>query len=169
MAAFAAQPGAGVACGKLQYWRDTERDAVFPSRPDQLGIEMAINHPTVFVRREVYAELGLFRLDYRYAMDYEIALRWKRYNVRFASIDAILAHMRLDGAGDRNWRKGLREMRQAQVELFGWDPVWFLKFRFKLLKAYAGRMLDAAGLSALTRWYRSRLSGFRREYGEGKP
>ena len=160
--AFAEQPEAAVACAQLQYWRDGRRDAVFPSHPEDLGIDMTVNHPTMFVRRDAYAVAGLFKPEYRYAMDYELALRFRRLGFRFANIDTIIANMRLAGTGDRNWRRGLREMRRAQKELY--PGKFFVPYIFRVLRAYVGRFLHAAGLEALNRLYRSRFSKFKRSY-----
>ena len=164
VAAFQATPDAGVACGALQYWRQGARDAIFPSRPADLGIDMTVNHPTMFVHRQLYAELGLFKLNYKYAMDYELALRFQAAGAVFASVDdgRVLANMRTDGAADRNWYKSLREMRLSQREIY---PGRFaLAYAFKYTRAVVGRVLVAVRLGGLARFYRSHLSRFRRSY-----
>lgn len=164
VAAFRVTPGAGLACGALQYWRDGQRDAIFPSRPNDLGIDMTVNHPTMFVHRTLYESLGLFKLNYKYAMDYELALRFQAAGAIFASVDdgRVLAHMRTDGAADRNWYKSLREMRLAQREIY---PGRFAAaYALKYTRAVVGRLLVALGLGSVARFYRSRLSRFRRSY-----
>lgn len=40
-----------------------------------LKYAMPINHPTFFLRKRVYNEIGVFKLDYRYAMDFELLCR----------------------------------------------------------------------------------------------
>ncbi|MEQ9363065.1 MAG: glycosyltransferase family 2 protein [Leptospirales bacterium] len=160
--AFREQPGAGVACGRLQYWKAGKADAIFPSLPDQLGIDMTVNHPTMFVHRRLYERAGLFKLDYRYAMDYELALRFQAMGARFASVEGVLANMRYDGAADRNWFRSLREMRRAQREIY---PGRFaFAYALKFARSVTGRLLAALGLGALNRLYRSRVSRFRRSY-----
>lgn len=160
--AFRDQPGAGIACGRLQYWKADQADAIFPSLPEQLGIDMTVNHPTMFVHRQVYLRAGLFKLDYRFAMDYELALRFQAMGARFVSVDGVLANMRFDGAADRNWFRSLREMRKAQREIY---PGRFaLAYALKFTRAVTGRLLAAVGLGAVNRFYRSRISRFRRSY-----
>ena len=63
------------------------------SNPNQIMKEMTVNHPTMFVRRSVYEKLGTFRIDFRYAMDYELVLRLVMAGVQVVSLDRILAHM----------------------------------------------------------------------------
>lgn len=162
--AFREQPGAGIACGRLQYWKEDRPDAIFPSLPDQLGIDMTVNHPTMFVHRDLYERAGLFKLDYRFAMDYELALRFQAMGARFASIDAVLANMRYDGAADRNWYHSLREMRQAQREVYPGRIAFAFAYWLKFARSVTGRLLAAIGLGALNRFYRSRISRFRRSY-----
>ncbi|MCR9141954.1 MAG: glycosyltransferase [bacterium] len=162
VAAFRESPGVGVACGRLQYWKGDQADAIFPSRPEQLGVDMTVNHPTMFVHRELYERGGLLKLDYRYAMDYELALRFQAMGARFASIDGVLANMRYDGAADRNWYRSLREMRKAQREIY---PGRFaFAYALKFLRSVTARLLAALGLGGLNRFYRSRISRFRRSY-----
>jgi hypothetical protein len=35
-----------------------------------------LNHPASFFRKETYKEIGLFNLEYKYAMDYDIFLKF---------------------------------------------------------------------------------------------
>src|SRR5690606_32557451 len=40
-----------------------------------LTYAMPFNHPTMFLRKRVYDDIGLFRLDFRLAMDFELVCR----------------------------------------------------------------------------------------------
>lgn len=40
-----------------------------------LSYAMPFNHPTMFIRRKVYDQVGLFDLSYRYAMDFDLMCR----------------------------------------------------------------------------------------------
>lgn len=60
--------------------------------------ETMINHPTVFVTKEVYDKFGLFDCGYRAAADYEYMLRlYLGKEVIFVPIYRILANFRLGG------------------------------------------------------------------------
>ena len=56
-----------------------------------------INHPTVVVKRSVYASCGLFRPELRLAMDYDFILRIHRAGIRGICLPHTLARMSLGG------------------------------------------------------------------------
>lgn len=164
LAALDNDPDAGYVCASLQYWKDGKRDAVFPSKPAALGIDMTVNHATCFVRKSVYQSAGLFKAEYPVAMDYEFFLRLKGLGIKGISLDCVTANMRYGGTSDRRWARGLFEMRRAQREIYGMHPRFLLAFPWRLFRAFAGRMLDRPLFAPFVRFYRSRLSGFKRSY-----
>ena len=154
----------GFVCAAQQYWRDHQRDAIFPSMPERLGLDMTVNHATCFVRRSVYEQMGLFKLEYRAAMDYEFFLRLKRLGIRGGTLPIVTANMRFGGTSDRAWISGLREMRWAQKTLYPQDPGFLIKFWIKCAKSFAGRVLAKLNLHSVSRFYRARLSRIKRSY-----
>jgi glycosyltransferase involved in cell wall biosynthesis len=155
---FKQTPGVDMVCGWLQYWRDGRRDYVFTSNPNQIMKEMTVNHPTVFVRRSVYEKLGTFRMDFRYAMDYEFVLRLVVAGMEVVSLDRILAHMQYEGLTSQNWRKAFAEVKRAKVEhlhkpLAAERFYWFqcIRFRVRLV-------LERVGLESMINLYRRRFS-----------
>lgn len=93
-----ARSGARWACGDMDTLRDgvracapRRRLAFTPAR--YASGRVAILHPTVFVRREVFDAVGGFDESLRYAMDIDL---WLRIGPRFApvEIDATLAVFR---------------------------------------------------------------------------
>ena len=55
-------------------------------------------HTTIFVKRNVFEELGLYSLNYSIASDYDISLRWFRENsLKKVFLDKCLVKMRLGG------------------------------------------------------------------------
>jgi glycosyltransferase involved in cell wall biosynthesis len=60
--------------------------------------QQMITHPTCFVTRETYNDLGVFDIKYRSAADYDLMLRfWKSYKVTFTPIMKILSNFQLGG------------------------------------------------------------------------
>jgi glycosyltransferase involved in cell wall biosynthesis len=60
-------------------------------------------HPTFYVRRSLYSELGSFDLRYRIAADYDTMLRFLgRGNVQPVYIPEVLVKMRLGGVSNRS-------------------------------------------------------------------
>ena len=55
-------------------------------------------HPTIYVKRELYEEYGLYSLNYSIASDYDISLRWfKNDKIRKHFINDWIVKMRLGG------------------------------------------------------------------------
>lgn len=67
------------------------------SSMDNIYNEM-IAHPSAFIRRELFIELGGYNLLYRYVADYELMLRLMKRGGRFVFVDGVIANFRLDGA-----------------------------------------------------------------------
>ena len=60
-------------------------------------------HPTLFLKRRVYEEAGLFNLDFKLAADYEFMLRiFKKHNYKSIYINKEIIKMRLGGATNRS-------------------------------------------------------------------
>ena len=153
--------GADIACGRLQYWDGDRRTYLASSDPAQLGRGMTVGHPTVFVRRDSYRRLGLFRLDFRLAMDYEWLLRAANAGARFAVVDRCLANMQGGGVGDRRWRDSQREVAKARaLHLVGAGSAfaYHTYIARRLFMGSVRRLLDAIGLGVLRRAYHRWLS-----------
>lgn len=164
LAAAADAPSAEAICGRLRYVRADRPEVEFPCQPERLGVDMTVNHAALFVRRSAYERVGLYRTDLHLAMDFEWVLRARRRGVEIASVDAVLANMRFEGASDRHWVRGLLEVARAVHDTHPDRPDLHARLLLKVLKATTARTLDAVGLGAVTRLYRARLSPFRRRY-----
>lgn len=155
--------GAEVIHGNQQYWLPdgqggVTKDFTFTADQSKLPLEMTINHPTVFVARDVYQDLGLFRLDMRYAMDYELMLRFWLGHKRFVHIPVIQANMQLDGASDQNWPKAYYESYLAKrINGIGWGSAYpyYLKM---MIRTTVARLLPSLGLGAVLIWFRSKFA-----------
>ena len=66
-------------------------------------------HPTFYVRRAVYAELGGFDASYRIAADYDLMLRFLGSGLPVAYIPAVLVKMRAGGASNRSLQNIVRK------------------------------------------------------------
>lgn len=86
---------------------------------------MPFNHPTCFVRKSLYVRFGLFKLDYRFAMDYEWVVRF--YNDREDSQESyyfdkyVMTLMRGDGVSNANEIKAVEEFKRALIENNKWN------------------------------------------------
>jgi len=70
-------------------------------------------HPTFFMRRELYQELGGFDLSYRISGDYDALLRYlSSENVKVAYLPEVLVKMRVGGASNGTLKQILRKSRE---------------------------------------------------------
>jgi len=77
-------------------------------------------HPTVFVRKKLYEQYGLFKIDYRIAADYELTARLlARHKVQYVYLPEVLVRMRTGGISTRNLKSNWilnREIMRACAE-----------------------------------------------------
>lgn len=96
-------------------------------------------HPSFFVRREVYDELGLFTTDLRSAADYEIMLRiLLKHGYSAAYIPEVLVKMRTGGISNASLKhriKANREDRKAW-KLNELSPYFFTLYLKPLRKIF---------------------------------
>lgn len=98
------------------------------------------NHPTTFVRREVYQKCGLFDLSYRFShMDFELFLRWIRGGIVIHYLPEVLVRMQAGGASGRHIYRGFSENVRALTAHGYSRPLAYLQF---VVKHLAQRILD---------------------------
>jgi glycosyltransferase involved in cell wall biosynthesis len=81
--------------------------------PDMLRRGWMPAHPTLYLRREVYARVGEYRTDYRIAGDFEMTIRlFAEARIRCRRLDRVLVRMRTGGASTRGFGATLRINRE---------------------------------------------------------
>jgi glycosyltransferase involved in cell wall biosynthesis len=148
-----------VICGHCQYWRGNKRNYVFESRPELLTGFMSVNHPTCFMSAALYNEHGLFRTEYRHAMDYELLLRLVIRGVPILSLDRVLANMSLAGHSDRNWISTLWDAHRTRIE-HGVGVLWknWLNLSWQIFRGLTRRLAEQIGAERFVDWFRSHFS-----------
>ena len=125
---------------------------------------MTVGHPTVFARRALYDRIGLFRVDYRQAMDYEWLLRARGAGATFVNVQRCLANMETGGRRRPRWRRSLAEVARARATHLpgAGRPLARAAFvGWHTTKGVLRRTLDRLGLSAVRDLY-YRLASDRR-------
>lgn len=149
--------------GNNQYWKGESKDYLFKANHHYLDREMTVNHPAVFVKKELYDKHGLFNLDFKCAMDYELLLRFYTAGAKFVYLDELLTNMQSEGVSDVNWRLGYREVKRAKLALLdvpGWKiELWHKK---QVLTLTVIKFLQNTGLEKLVSIYRKYLSPVRK-------
>jgi len=84
---------------------------------DRLNKDMSLNHPTCFVKKDIYND-KLFDTSYRICADYNIMMHFKVSNKRFYYLDKLISNMRIGGASD-NFILSTNEVYRVQKKYFG--------------------------------------------------
>lgn len=91
----------------IRHWRSGE------FAPQRLLRGWMPPHPTLFVRRDVINDLGLYDTSYRIAADYEAILRWfGKDGMSLVYIPEVLVKMRLGGQSNRTIGHIIRKSRE---------------------------------------------------------
>lgn len=85
-------------------------------------------HPTFFVKRHLYHELGLYNLSLRSAADYELMLRFiHRHHISLAYLPRVITHMRTGGQSNVSLRNRIRANKEdrAAWRMNDLKPAWY--------------------------------------------
>lgn len=165
--AYQSHPEADVFCGALQFWEEGAPSLLCHSDPSKLEKETSVYHPTVFIKKSAYLKYGLYDEDYKYAMDYELLLRFKRAGAKFFNIEKTLVNMPLDGISYTHWYEGLKEVKRARAKYFSSADVTYHHIRAVAMNVTA-RALKLSGLRGVYQAYwgsRNKQISSRREQG----
>lgn len=91
----------------VRHWRSGEYRAALLARG------WMPPHPTVYLRREVFENFGLYDTSFRIAADYDAMLRYLvKGHIRLAYIPEVLVKMRLGGESNRSLARILLKSRE---------------------------------------------------------
>ncbi len=126
-----------------------------------------INHPTVVCRRAVYEKYGLFDPQCATAMDYDWLLRGYRIGVRGRYVPGLITHMAMDGVSDRNFARGLAEVRDISIR-HGYSPLLArLRYAGRCAKTYTRRLVQSWIPAGAHEWLRRRVNSQYRSVKRG--
>ncbi len=98
----------GIYYGNIRYF-DDDSSHIRISEYSSIWKYMSIYHPSVFVSKKVYEEIGVFSEEYKYTMDAELLHRAIAKKVSFYHIDKWLSNFRTVGTSDVNYKKTYKE------------------------------------------------------------
>jgi glycosyltransferase involved in cell wall biosynthesis len=99
--------------------------------------EQMITHPTCFVTKDTYNDLGLFDTSYRSAADYDLMLRfWESKKVIFTPIMRILSNFQMGGMSGS--QIGVRENAKIRYKR---GYMTKKKYYFVVVKSYIYEMI----------------------------
>ncbi|MDR3717113.1 MAG: glycosyltransferase family 2 protein [Puia sp.] len=94
-------------------------------------------HPTFFVRKKIYDEVGLFNIVLRSAADYEIMLRILfKYGIQASYIPKVIVKMRAGGMSNVSLKNRVKANREDRLawKLNGLKPYFFTLYLKPLRK-----------------------------------
>lgn len=119
--------------GGLQHWSPKRFSALWKY------VDMPFFHPTLFVPRAVYNQIGVFDKGYRIAMDYDLVLRAMRNKIPFHYIGKDLAVFANDGISAtrpyERYREGLRCQLGNGLSPLVCYPLYFVKIVYWWFKS----------------------------------
>jgi GT2 family glycosyltransferase len=116
-----------------------------PFHPEKLYRGMrSVSHPTWFVKKQVYREVGQYDQSYAIAMDYEMMCRLKFFKAGF--LNKVFVVFDDTGVSTRNYLSALKETRKAFEAHFGYSikmSVWQLRLKilYTLQQTKIGQLL----------------------------
>jgi len=95
-----------------------------------------LNHPSSFIKKSVYEDIGLFNINYKYAMDYDLFLRAYLKNKKGIFTNQVLSNMLIGGVANINAEKAYKEVYIiSKNKILGliWYLLSLLRIRIKNL------------------------------------
>ncbi|MBR8839340.1 MAG: glycosyltransferase [Stigonema ocellatum SAG 48.90 = DSM 106950] len=120
------------------YMGDKYLSTFNPGKLENLVFRLSVAHPSCFVKREVYEQLGLFDLSYSMAADYDFIFRAYISGAKFHCVDTPLASFSLNGMTGKltnrlkmiheSWRVGSKFVRETSDNLEAQHRIFYIKW-----------------------------------------
>ena len=120
---------------------------------------MPYNHPTMFIRKELYTKVGIFNKDFKYAMDFDFICRIKNI---YDDLNSISFYMQgkpitVMQAGGVSWINEIKSVQEVKNILFQnrlWDNKAKLYFFLRILRVRIKAVLNSLGLAYIVKIWR---------------
>ena len=107
-------------------------------RPWMFRFAAMVPHPSFYVRRECFARLGNYSLDYKICSDFELELRFlKLAKLRSKYLHECVVVMRMGGTSTSGWKSN-KEINKEDLRALRAHGIWsslpliYLKYLFKI-------------------------------------
>lgn len=111
---------------------------------------LGVPHPTVFVKKWAYDEVGLFNTNYKICADYELIRRVISQGIKGVCIPRTLTNMREGGIAERERALQLKEVREISIKYGANKTTAEFLFWTKYLRFQIGKSIARSGLSLST-------------------
>lgn len=120
---------------------------------DRMKSTFLLNHPATFVRKRAYEKFGLFDLDYKYAMDYELISKMYFGGAKFLYIDKPLTAFREGGVSDQKFSQAMKEHKKI-AERNGASSIEIASYSWKLyMRRYILKVVKSLNIEKTLRKY----------------
>jgi glycosyltransferase involved in cell wall biosynthesis len=120
---------------------------------------MPFNHPTMYLRKNVYDVIGMFNVNYRYCMDLDLVCRIQAAGLKGHYLKETITVMCSGGTSDRNELKVLKEYANILKTHGKWNlsaRKYFIEKDLRIKAKSILRMLNLEGLVKYWRFYKWR-------------
>lgn len=120
---------------------------------------MPYNHPTMFLRRNLYTRIGLFETKYKYAMDFDLVVRLQNIIghpdlVSMYLTEEPLVVMNAGGASWKNELISIKETKQILINHKLWDENAYTNYYLRLARIRIKELFNFIGLNYLVKIWR---------------
>ncbi|MDR3610937.1 MAG: glycosyltransferase family 2 protein [Ignavibacteriaceae bacterium] len=129
----------------------------FPLKNKGVGVEF--NHPGMFIKRELYKKIGLYKSDMHYAMDVDFFFRLKKEFSNIEDISSYINHplVRMK-AGGASWKNELKALKEVKISLLANDMWNFNTAKYYWVRIFRTRIksfLAIMGLHMIVKIWRN--------------
>jgi len=134
------------------FWTINEKSNSAFSNPAEIIHGPSIHHSSTVFHKRAFTQYGLFKEEYKLAMDYELLLRFKQEGAIYENFKEIIANRRLGGLSYKNNKSAIKETFKARatyvsgLELYKW-------YYYAIVKNNLGRFLRWSRLGFLYKLY----------------
>lgn len=120
---------------------------------EELYKTMTLYHPSTFISKKLYDEVGIYDLRYKYASDYDLILRCFKHTPNFCLTNDVFTIMRLGGLSDHHWHATLKETFHIKSK-YRRSSIVRIENLIMFLKEFFIRKVEKYGLKSLYIFYR---------------
>ena len=122
---------------------------------------MPYNHPTMFLRKELYTEIGLFDTSFKYAMDFDLVCRIKKHVNNLENVSVFLDSkpivvMNAGGASWTNEIKSIHETKQILISNGFWNMSAKINYLIRLLRTRVKKILNLTRMNFIVKEWRKK-------------
>ncbi len=122
-------------------------------------VAMPLNHPTMFIRKKLFEEVGEFNLSFRFSMDFEFVCRLsKKYDLKkigFYFYEKPLVVMNAGGASWENEIASIKETKKALKTHNLWNSKSFFHYSLRIIRTFIKKILSQIGLNSIVKIWRN--------------